>query len=62
MEGANGRLCAMEPQLRLKRFPPSPGIRSRTINLEGQCLTVHCATAASAVKKNLWSKVHNYDI
>ena len=41
----NERLCAMEPRLRLKRFPPPAGLESETARSAGQRLT-YLATGA----------------
>ena len=44
LEGDNGRLCAVEPHLRLNRFL-SPRTELWTVRPAGQYLT-HCATGA----------------
>ena len=44
MDG-NERLCAMEPRLRLERFPPQTGIESGTARSVGQLLSRSAAGA-----------------
>ena len=54
----NERLCAMEPRLRLKRFPPQAGIEPGTARSVGQRFT-HLGTGAPPfVNKNTCNPMH----